>query len=344
MTGSPTANAVLIARPGWYAHRFDPERDLYHLIPADRDELSAATFLTDVNLSGHAQAAPAARAATLAAATGRAPIHLLLHSAFCCSTLLARALDRRGAALALKEPVMLNDVAGWRGRGAAPARVAEAVDHALRLLAQPAVDGEAVLLKPSNLVNPLAPAMLALRPEARAILLHAPLPTFLASVASKGLEGRLWVRDLWFKLLGLGSDPFGFTSDELFRHTDLQTAALGWLAQHRGFGELARRFPDRVRTLSSAALLADPARALGAAARHYGLRWDEAALAEVAAGPLFTRHAKTGEAFGRTERDALHARAADAHAGEIAAVERWAALVAQGAGVVPDLPRPLLAP
>lgn len=342
MTSARLANAPLIARPDWFAHRFDPERDLFHLIPATRAELSGATFLTDDNLPGAADAVAADRMATLAAVTRHPPVHFLFHSAFCCSTLLARALDIGGVALALKEPVILNDLIGWRDRGGPPARVAEALDHALRLLGQPAENGEAVLVKPSNLVNPLAPAALALRPETRAILLHAPLRTFIASVASKGLEGRHWVRDLWAKLLRGGADPFGFDGEALFRHTDLQVAALGWLAQHRDFAALADRFGDRVATLSSAALLADPERALIAAARHYGLTLDDAAVVAIAQGPIFTRHAKTGETFNAIAREAVHRAAAKAHREEIDKVEQWARAVAGASGAALDLSRPLL--
>ncbi|WP_375402709.1 hypothetical protein [uncultured Sphingomonas sp.] len=343
MTNAQTANAALIAEPDWFAHRFDPERDLFHLIPATRAELCAATFLTDENLPGAARAVPAARAATVAGAARRAPVHFLFHSAFCCSTLLARALDIDGVAAALKEPVILNDLIGWRGRGGAPALVARALDEVLLLLEQTARPGEAVLIKPSNLVNPLAPAALALRTDARAILLHAPLRTFIASVASKGLEGRLWVRDLWAKLLAGGADPFGFTPEELFRHSDLQVAALGWLAQHREFAALAARFGPRVATLSSVDLLTNPARALGAAALHYGLALDRTAAAAIAAGPIFTRHAKTGGAFDAAARDVLHRAASDAHREEIQLVERWAVTVAERAGIALRLARPLLA-
>ncbi len=342
MTNALAANAALIAQPGWFAHRFDPERDLFHLIPATRDELGAATFLTDENLAGAARAVPAARAATVARATRRAPVAFLFHSAFCCSTLLARALAVDGMAVALKEPVILNDLIGWRGRGGAPAAVARALDDALLLLEQTARAGEAVLVKPSNLVNPLSAAALALRPDARAVLLHAPLGTFVASVASKGLEGRLWVRDLWAKLLAGGAEPFGFSQGELFRHSDLQVAALGWLAQHRDFAALARRLGPRVATLSSVDLLSNPERALAAAARHYRLALDDAAAAAIAAGPIFARHAKSGQAFDAAARDAVHRAAADAHRQEIDLVERWAMSVAEQAGVALKLDRPLL--
>jgi hypothetical protein len=343
MTATAHASAARVSQTGWFAHRFDPERDLFHLIPATADQLRAATFLTDDQLGGASSPRAVARAAALAAAGPRTPVHFLFHSAFCCSTLLARALDRPGVALALREPVLFNDLIGWRGRGGASAQVAKALDDAMRLLEQPAAPDEAVLIKPSNLANPLALAALALRPQARAVLLHAPLPTFLASIASKGLEGRLWVRELWFKFLGLGVDPFGFSSEELFRHSDLQVAALGWLAQQRDFAALSHRFGDRVRTLSSEDLMADPARALVAAAAHYGLAFDPSDLAQVAAGPAFARHAKTGEAFDVRARDALHRGAAEANADEIAKVARWAAAVADATGAPLALPRPLLA-
>ena len=198
------------------------------------------------------------------------------------------------------------------------------------------------MIKPSNLFNPLAPAALALRPRAHAVLLHAPLRTFLASVASKGLEGRLWVRDLWSKLLGLGAEPFGFQSEELFRHTDLQVAALAWLTQHRAFAELALRYPDRVRTMSSATLLASPARALAGVAHHYGLALDEAAVHRIASGPNFTRHAKTGDAFDVQAREGLHRAAVEANADEIDKVEHWVLMVADTVRLPLDLPNPLL--
>src|SRR3546814_3867465 len=63
---------------------------------------------------------------------------------------------------------------------------------ALAMLARSFAPDEAVIVKPSNIFNPLARGALTLRPEARAILLYAPLRAFLLSVARKGMWCRLW--------------------------------------------------------------------------------------------------------------------------------------------------------
>ncbi|KHL24664.1 hypothetical protein PK98_11930 [Croceibacterium mercuriale] len=325
----------------WLVHRYDAVADAFHYIPADRDLRSRAVFLTDAEL-GAAARAPVAVTRDLAVAgvgAAGAPLRLIVHSAFCCSTLLARAFDLPGTAHALKEPQVLNDLAGWRRRGGAPRDVAARLDDALRLLAAPVPTGEALLVKPSNVVNALVLAMLSLRPDARAVLLYAPLPTFLASVASKGLEGRLWVRELWTKLAADGLCDLAVEPADPLRHTDLQIAALGWLAQHRLFGRIAARFGDSVRTLDSAALLARPADALAATGDLFGLRVDAAAIA---AGPAFARNAKTGAAFGAGDRSAVHDAARAAHGPEIALVAQWAEAVADANGIAMDLPQPLV--
>jgi hypothetical protein len=109
--------------------------------------------------------------------------------------------------------------------------VAAALDAALLLLGRPIAAGEAMVVKPANIFNPLLPALRAMRPDAPLLLLHAPLETFLGSVARKGLDGRLWVRELMWKLISLGqARRFGYSDEELYRQSDLQVAALGWLA------------------------------------------------------------------------------------------------------------------
>src|SRR4051812_5213733 len=195
--------------PEWLAHRYDPQQDAVHFVRADRETRRSIPFLTDEHLPSAAEPLVARRVDSLAVTPGTAPIHFILHSAYCCSTLLANAYDREGIASSFKEPTILNDLAGWRHRGGEPARMAEVLDGALRLLARPFGVGEASVVKPSNVVNALAPAMLAMRPEAGCVLLHAPLRVYLGSIAGKALWGRLWVRDLLTKLLRDGMIDLG---------------------------------------------------------------------------------------------------------------------------------------
>lgn len=319
-----------IARdPEWLPHRYEEVADRVHFVRATRADHRAATFLTDEYLAGAAQPTVLERGAAIAAAGPAAPIHFIFHSAYCCSTLLARAFDIDGVAMGLKEPQILNDLQGWRRRGGPPAKLAEVLDGSLALLARPFSAGEAVVVKPSNLVNAFAPAMLAMRPQAKALLLYAPLPLYLASIAKKGMWGRLWVRELFVKVGRDGMFDYGFSAEEIMRQTDLQIAAIGWLGQHRHFAALAARYPDRVRTLDSERLVARPDETLAALGDLFGLSFDAAA---VAAGPAFTSHSKGRGAFGRADRQAEQRDAAAVHAEEVEKVATWAAAVAESAG------------
>jgi hypothetical protein len=341
---APEMTADPIARtPAWLPHRYDAAGDRVHFVEVDRARHRATTFLTDAELPGTDRPRVLDRAAAVAGAGPQAPLHFLFHSAFCCSTLLVRALDRDGVAMGLSEPQILNDIVGWRHRTPVEgARVAEVLDHAMTLLARPWSPGEAVIVKPSNLINSLAPAMLGLRPDSSALLLHAPLEAFLGSIARKGLWGRLWVRELFVKLRREGALEFGLSAEDLFQLTDIQVAALCWLGQHRQFASLAARYPARVRTLDSEVLMARPAEALAALAAQFRLPLDAAAIADTLQGPAFTRHSKSGQRFDGQARIAEREAGLKAHADEVEKVAAWARTLADTHSISLDLPNPLL--
>jgi hypothetical protein len=331
----------------WLAHRLVEGTDAVRFAHVPRGTHGAMAFLTDDGLTAHFGAMPPqidVPATQLLARTGKRPMGLLFHSAFCGSTLLTRALAEPGAAMGLSEPVILNDIVGMRSRGAPPAAVARAADLALRLLARPFAPGEGVVVKPSNLLNPLGELLMALAPDARALFLYAPLETFLVSVVRKGLPCRLWVRELMADYLSTGIvAPLGIGPEEIFRQSDLQVAATGWLAQHRLFAALAQKLgPARLRTLTSEQLTGDPARVIAAAAAHFGLSLDPDAVKRIAAGPAFTKHSKSGAAFTPQQRRAEYADAHRAHAEEIDMVCIWAGKLAERAGIAMDAPCPLL--
>jgi hypothetical protein len=319
----------------WLPHRYDPGHDAVHFIKVDRSFRRSVPFLIDAHLPQAREPVVLRRGDSLAAASPAAPLRFVFHSAFCCSTLLAGSLDREGLATSLNEPTILNDIVGWRRRGAPVSKVAEVLDSALSLLARPFNPGELVIIKPSNVLNSLAPAILRVRPEAKALLLYAPLRVFLTSVAKKGLDGRLWVRELF---LGLRTDGLvqrlGFDDQAFFGQTDLQIAACGWLAQQALFADMiaAPSTAAQVRSLDSEALLAHPREALFRLADHYGLTLEERQVADLLEGP-FKRNSKSGAAFDANARQEEYRRAGDAHSDEIDKVMRWAEVVAQGAGI-----------
>lgn len=335
---------ALLADPENLAHRFVEAADRFRLVHLSRADHAAMPFLTDEYLGERAPIGEVSAAEALALPAD-ASLHFLFHSAFCSSTLLVRALSRPGVAMGLSEPVVLNDVVGFRRRGADPRAVARAADAATRLLARPFGPGEAVVVKPSTVLNPLAALITALRPQSRVLFLHAPLETFLVSVARKGLWCRLWVREQLEGLLRDQAVNLGMTMEDHFRQSDLQVAAVGWLAHHQLFHALAARIgAERFASLDADRFSAAPAAGLAAVARHYGLALDRAAVDEIVAGPAFTRHSKSGEAYGVEQRAADYAAVRAAHGDEIGKVVEWARAVAEGVGIAFEAPFALLQP
>lgn len=339
MTSAPSVPAI-VNDAGWLAHRYDPGHDAFHFRRVDRAARAAVPFLTDLHLGEEPSPVVLRRADCRTAAKGHpTPLHFLFHSAYCASTMLAHALDQPGVATSLSEPVLLNDMVGWRRRGANPRDHAAVMDDALALIGRSFTADEAVIVKPSNIFNPLARGALMLRPEARAILLYAPLRDFLLSVARKGMWCRLWCRELLEGYLTDGFVQLGFDARDYFRQSDLQVAAVGWLAQQQAFAALLAWAPDRIASLDSAALTSDPIAAVVAAMDHLGLDSDRAAIAD---HPALGRNSKSGAPFAAGERKRDLAAAEAAYGEEIAQVVGWAEAVADQAGIPLSLPKALL--
>lgn len=335
MTSSDVSRQIADAE--WLAHRYDPQQDAFQYRHVPRARHRSVPFLTDEYLGEEPAPVIVRSKDATALAPAPAPIHFIFHSAYCASTMLVRALDVSGSAMGLSEPVVLNDLVGWRRRGADPRRHGVLLDGVLQQLARPFAPGEAVVVKPSNVFNGLALSTMALRPESRAILLYSPLPEFLLSVARKGLWCRLWTRELLEGMLQDGLVDLGFEPRDFFRQSDLQVAAVGWLAQQALFDRLARQFgPARVATLDSETLTGQPAATVASVARHLGLP-----AASYEAHPAFLRNSKSGDDFAAGERQDDQVRARQAHGDEIDMVVAWAGEVAKRAGLATALPYPL---
>lgn len=333
---------AIVRDPDWLPHRYDAALDMVQFLRADRTTRRAATFLTDEYLPAGRPLVALPRQVALGVRVEPAPLRFVFHSAFCCSTLLANAFDLPGRATSLKEPVILNDVVGYRHRGGERQAAEALLGGALTLLARPFARGEVVVVKPSNIANGLARTILAQRPEATALLLHAPLAVFLGSVAKKGLWGRLWVRQLFLGLAKDGLLPFGYGQDEYFGQSDLQIAVLCWLAQQALFADMVRRFGPRVRTLDSDHVTRRSHDVVTRLAGLFGIGLEATEVNAIVAGPAFTRHSKFGTAFGGAERSVEVENAAALHSDELEKVALWAKAVADAHGIAMTLPAPLL--
>lgn len=336
---NPDEIACIAADPCWFPLRYDGRRDAFLFVCLSRDDHRRTGFLKDASLldgrplrTVHREALPAIEAA--------APLRLIMHSGLTCSTLLARALDQPGAAMALSEPPILTDLVAHRLSGADRITASGLLADVLGLLGRPFRGGEAIVVKMGSVGNALGPDILAAAPDSRLLMLHAPLPIFLAAIARKGLWGRLWGRKLFIGLRNARMVDLGFADGDYFEQTDLQLAACAWLAIHSLLARTGRAIgATRAKAIDSERLTNDFNAGLHAIAAHFELPIDAASIVN---GPLFARHAKSGEPFDLKRRAAELDAALAAHRSEIDTVCGWIAQVAEAQRISIDLPHQLI--
>lgn len=332
-------HAEIIADADYLAHRYDEVADGFRFVHVPRHVHRDCTFITDEHLPDVDRYELIGRAELAQMSVPAAPVHFIFHSAYCCSTMMARAFDIPGVSMGLKEPVILNDMIGWRRRGADNQKLAAVLDKSLDLLARPMGDDQAVIVKPSNICTPLAIPALQLRPKSRALLLYAPLESYLQSIAKKDMWGRIWVRDVLVGTLKDGYAVGGFSPEELLQLTDLQVAAIGWLSQQAAFAKIIDRIgSDRVKTLDSDSFLASQRETMTALNGLFELGMDDTAITENLNGPAFNSHskldqAKRGAVFDAKARSNEQMAMAEIHGEEIEMVSKWTAAVAASLGI-----------
>ncbi len=321
----------------WIPHGFDAQADTLQFIQIDRSRLAQSAFLADAKPAAGTQPVSISMEQiaqiTAASPVPSAPLHFIFHTAFCRSTLLARALEQPGLCAALSEPGIL-------------ARIGGAGPHVLpavtRLLARPWGDGEAVFVKPTNHANALIPALMEANPDARALLMTNPLPSFLAAVIRKGMLGRRWARQLYLEVMSYAGMDLGMDAREQFAMTDLQAAGLAWFLNQRFLDALSRKYAGRVRVLDGDDFGREPAKVLEAAGSFTQISLDAARAARIASGPVFTADAKTGEDYAaKSARDAAAIQSAVTD-DEIAKVGEWITMIADQAGLKVPLRQTLI--
>lgn len=326
---SGTARDVALD-PQWLPHTFDLSGEKLTSAFVPRQNHRELMFLSDEHFADNFQKVthPAAAIASHVAEARQAPIHFIFHTAFCCSTLMLKAIDIPGRTLGLKEPDILINLANRfirsddQGNG-------ERLDLVLHLLARPFEAGESIIVKPTNFANRLAMPVLEARPDSRAVLLYSDVRPLLRSILKRGMWGRIWGRRLFRSAAGWASLHFGFSEEDTFVLTDLQALGLGWLMQMHHFSEVAHQMGDRVIMIDSADFLEGPGPTLQRVSDLFELELDESQIAEIVTGPTFARHSKfSDQDYGRQERAADQNAAEAAHSEELEMVVKWVETVA----------------
>jgi len=320
------------ADPAWLPRRIDAGHRRVEFLRIPRAQLSSAQFLADRTPASLADQAALSFDDVLAMRPRTGPLHFIFHTAFCRSTLLARALDIPGVCVGLSEPGIIGSLVQ---AGEAGARLMRPL---LDLLSRPHAPGEMVFVKPTNHANRLIPALLAARPDAKAVLMTNGLPPFLAAIVRRGMLGRRWGRQLFLELQSYAGMDFGMDARESFAMTDLQAAALAWFLNQRWFAMQLAQHPaghaaPRLRTLDGDHFAAHPAQTLRAMLALAGTDLPQPRAEAAATSPLFTTHAKLGGDFAGQQAQAAARTASPVVEEEIAQIAKWVGLIAQQAGL-----------
>lgn len=301
-----TALTDILDDAHWLCVGFNPRERKLHFLRVDDATIERCVFLDQrvLDFSKTIAFALAEVHARMPRAEDRAPPALVLHTAFCCSTLLGRCLPLPHRAQVLRE---LTVYAGLPAAKEHPSNDLDAHEWSMLiecvawLSSRTFADGARSINKPTNLALPAAADLLATHEHARAVLIYSDLPDFIVSNSKKGAESRPRLVTMYRAL-----DPRArFAAKHLPEGLDaldhLQIAALIWHAEMAIVASL--RGNAKLRGLDAQDFLAEPAPTVAQAQRWFGIEPDAEATAARLAVEL-GRHAKDegGAAFDAAKR------------------------------------------
>lgn len=306
--------------PSWFPEGFDRNRGEFLFVAADRSDLASQSFLDwRWNRSGAARTTAGATAMTARLPPQNPRPCIIWHTGFCCSTLLAKALDRPERNLSLCEPQVLVDVSDAKRAGKFARDLPPAVPQlAFHLLSRSFAPEERVTLKPAPAANTLLRDA-ATQTSGPMLFLFSDCRSFLVSVCRLGENGRKYVRSLFLAMLHDDHAQAQWSAPKLLSMSDLELAAIVW---HMQIAEFLRNWPllgaGRAASLDCDAFLASPVDTLRKLDNFFSLGLGNNHLEEAVSGPLFRRNAKTGEdSFDASRRLKEHAQTAQQLGGDL---------------------------
>lgn len=314
----------LLENPDHYFFGIDGSDALF--LQMDRECYARSIFFDDRIVTIHDNPIRVPLASLLAAArqstAWQAQIGWIFHMAHTGSTLLARALDRPGKNLVIREPASLRalgvEARTSHGDPAAGSDWNESLRLALVLLNKRYSADEDVLIKANVPVNAIIADLLAASTQPRALLLHFGLEDYLLAVL-RSPNHRSWV-DRIFAEMHLERVPENRAADNM---QIAEKAAALWLYQMRQY-VAALSANASIVSLDATLLFDEPSLCLKAASEYFGRAMDDDEVQEVISGPLFSTYSKNpSAAFDNRHRKQRVAETRVALGGELAMANRW---------------------
>lgn len=217
------------------------------------------------------------------------PVHYILNTAYCCSTLMARCFELIPAGFVLKEPRALVQVASMMDEGDARWRIG--FDLVEKLLTRTYRPDQLAVIKPYEPCNRLGMSLLAVNNAATVTFLMTPLRSFILSIL-KMEERRDWVRTRSTTALkdAQGFAPFAVLDSREF--STAKAAACVWMANRYLYKELSFAYGERVLLVNGNELAQSPRQTIGPVLSLCGIDMSDACLDELFENPLLRQYSK----------------------------------------------------
>ncbi len=291
----------VLGSPRLFLHQLDEEAGKGLVIEADREFYRQAIFLDQRALLERTKGAwiplEGLMRTVLSAQGPAAKTHFIFHIGHCGSTLISRLLEAAGGNLALREPLVLRTLSGlWQAAAAGtgpmkPDAVSRQVEFHARLLGRTFEDAEVAIIKTTSFTSNLGPALLALNPANRAVLIamsaEAYVATMLGAVEyAADLQGFASAR---YQTLAahLGQPDFELSELSLGR-----LAGFAWLSELLRLHAIAAGAPAQSHFLDFDRFLAEPRSSLKELCSFLSLPLNDQALDRLMQSPVLSQHSK----------------------------------------------------
>ena len=329
MSGAAGAEPARGAVEPRHPHALDLAQDRLLLLELSEAQITEASFLDARVVTPQTRGAWAPLDEALAAGDGgRDDADWIFHIGHVGSTLLSRLLGRLPGVLALREPLVLRELADVVGRAEAvdapwdSARFDARIAGLRRLLSRTFRPEQRALIKATSFTSELAARLAA--PGARAVLLHASPQNYMRTILAGPESLREAAQLTGPRLLRLARRM----PDMPYRTWTLglgERVALGWAVEMLSLQAAADALPaGDALWLDFDAVLADAPAGLALTAAHLRLPLAPGEAERLAHDPLMRRYSKAPEhAYSPALRAQLQAQAAREHAGALSDGLRW---------------------
>ena len=265
-----------------------------------------------------------------ASAASQHSFRMIYHSAFCCSTYLARCLEATGVGRTLKEPYALTQLSFYHADESFeqfehPADWEQLLRGAVDFLSRPPESSVLPIIKSHNFSIILAPAIARLfSGRLRSLFIYSDLRSFLVSTL-KSRERRDFVHMLLKLMSPAKADRLGIPAHDPAGMTDGVAAAYCWLL-HMACYEAAANQAGRsgMRSLDCQLLLEQPLETITSIAEYLGRDVPRDRLLAGLEDEGLKQHAKNpGQAFSGERRKAELQTQGFRFRKEVAEATRW---------------------